>query len=320
MPYVVESTAASVAIEVVAYSGLTAEVVAADATNKIGSILIRVGDSCDAASKVDVFVSAENDVVMKSIYLQAGAASSSTPDVDDEGNILGTPQSNEIFYTSTDGNIVEPYVSSAFGGIIISNTYNNGVGVIVFDRPITTIGNYAFYITRSLTNVTIPDRVTTIGGAAFVDCRSLTSVTIPDSVTTIGEGAFAYCSSLTSVTIGAGLNYLSSRLFAGCTSLTSVVIPDHITSISSSAFEGCSALERVEIGAGIEEIYDYAFRYCYILNDISVKAVTPPAITSLSFGDIGTKPTFRVPNASVDAYKTAEYWSNYAEMIIGCAF
>ncbi len=460
VPYVVESSAASVAIEVVAYSGLTAEVVAADATNKIGSILIRVGDSCDAASKVVVFVSADNDVVMKSIYLQAGAspelpqlylyngatkdvsasggsvtlsfltnvecqavipaeasdwisldatraveydsialsvamnmgdrrsaivkvesldgalsveytivqagaASSSTPDVDDEGNILGTPQSNEIFYTSTDGNIVNPYDGNVFGGIIISNTYNNGVGVIVFDRPITTIGERAFHYCNltnvtipdnvttigsnafrycnSLTSVTIPDSVTAIGFAAFNDCDSLTSVTIPNSVTTIEGYVFAYCSSLTSVTIpdrvtsigsevfcgcesltsvtiGAGLNYLSSDLFAGCTSLTSVVIPDNITKIYGSAFEGCSALERVDIGAGIKEISDYAFRYCYILNDISVKAVTPPAITSLSFGDIGTKPTFRVPNASVEAYKTAGYWSNYADMIIGCAF
>ena len=484
VPYVVESSAASVAIEVVAYSGLTAEVVAADATNKIGSILIRVGDSCDAASKVVVFVSADNDVVMKSIYLQAGAspelpqlyvyngatkdvsasggsvtlsfltnvecqavipaeasdwisldatraveydsialsvamntgdrrsaivkvesldgalsveytivqagaASSSTPDVDDEGNILGTPQSNEIFYTSTDGNIVNPYDGNVFGGIIISNTYNNGVGVIVFDRPITTIGEKAFYYRNSLTSVTIPDSVTTIGSYAFSycysltsvtipdsvtsigdwafyecssltsvtipdsvttirgytfagcssltsvtipdsvttigndafqSCSSLTSVTIPDSVTTIGGYAFAGCSSLTSITIGAGLKSLSSGLFAGCTSLTSVVIPDNITAIYGSAFERCSALERVEIGAGIKEIYDYAFRYCYILNDISVKAVTPPTITSLSFGDIGTKPTFRVPNASVEAYKTAEYWSNYADMIIGCAF
>ena len=484
VPYVVESSAASVAIEVVAYSGLTAEVVAADATNKIGSILIRVGDSCDAASKVVVFVSADNDVVMKSIYLQAGAspelpqlyiyngatkdvsasggsvtlsfltnvecqavipaeasdwisldatraveydsialsvamnmgdrrsaivkvesldgalsveytivqagaASSSTPDVDDEGNILGTPQSNEIFYTSTNGNIVNPYDGNVFGGIIISNTYNNGVGVIVFDRPITTIGDRAFYDCRSLTSitipdsvptigewafqncdsltsVTIPDSVTTIGYYAFYSCDSLTSVTIPDSVTTIGDYAFEYCrsltsvtipdsvtkigygafrncdsltsvtipnsvtmigseafcgcESLTSVTIGSGLNYLYSGLFAGCTSLTSVVIPDNITYISGSTFEGCSALERVEIGAGIKEIYDYAFRYCYILNDISVKAVTPPTIYASSFGDIGTKPTFRVPDASVEAYKTAEYWSNYADMIIGCAF
>ena len=506
VPYVVESSAASVAIEVVAYSGLTAEVVAADATNKIGSILIRVGDSCDAASKVVVFVSADNDVVMKSIYLQtgaspelpqlyiyngatkdvsasggsvtlsfltnvecqavipaeasdwisldatraveydsialsvamnmgdrrsaivkvesldgvlsveytivqAGAASSSTPDVDDEGNILGTPQSNEIFYTSTDGNIVEPYDGNVFGGIIISNTYNNGVGVIVFDRPITaigssafrycsltsitipdsvttigyeafykcysltsvtipnsvttiggwafyqcdsltsvtipdsvttiegaafnccfnltsvtipdsvtTIGGSAFYKCYSLTSVTIPDSVTEIGGSAFYDCISLTSVTIPDSVTTIGGSVFYNCSSLTNVTIGAGLNNLNGSLFAGCTSLTSVVIPDNITTIWGSAFEGCSALERVEIGTGIKSISDYAFRYCYILNDISVKAVTPPTIYASSFGDIGTKPTFRVPNASVEAYKTAEYWSDYADMIIGCAF
>lgn len=99
-----------------------------------------------------------------------------------------------------------------------------------------------------------------------------------------------------------------------------ISICNNITSISGSAFEGCSVLERVEIGAGIKGISSYAFRYCYILNDISVKAVTPPTIYASSFGDIGTKPTFRVPNASVEAYKTAEYWRDYANMIIGCDF
>ena len=236
---------------------------------------------------------------------------------------------NQIWYTSTDSEIVEPCsgvfnnyadVLTTFGVNIVSNTYVDGKGVIEFDGDVTIIGDYAFHYCSSLTSVTIPDSVTTIGDYAFSSCSSLTSVTIPDSVTSIGNDAFQSCSSLTSITIGAGLNYLNSYLFAGCTSLTSVVIPDNITKIYGSAFEGCSALERVEIGAGIKVVSDYAFRYCYILNDISVKAVTPPTITSLSFGDIGTKPTFRVPNASVEAYKTAEYWSNYADMIIGCAF
>ena len=96
---------------------------------------------------------------------------------------------NCISYTTSDGNIVSPYKSDAFGATIISNEIINGIGTIVFDDSVTTIGTYAFRNCSKLTSVTIPNGVTTIGGGAFSGCSSLTSVTIPDSVTTIGMWA-----------------------------------------------------------------------------------------------------------------------------------
>ena len=62
---------------------------------------------------------------------------------------------------------------------------------------VTSIGEYAFSMCSSLTDVNIPDSVTSIGEEAFFGCSSLTSVTIPDSVTSIGEEAFWGCESLT---------------------------------------------------------------------------------------------------------------------------
>ncbi|MBQ5670333.1 MAG: leucine-rich repeat protein, partial [Tidjanibacter sp.] len=78
-----------------------------------------------------------------------------------------------IQYTSTDGNVVTPYSSSAFGAEILSNTYKNGVGIIEFDDPITSIGKDAFYDCKKLESITIPDSVTSIGIIAFVSCNSL---------------------------------------------------------------------------------------------------------------------------------------------------
>ena len=121
-----------------------------------------------------------------------------------------------IYYTSSNSKIVTPYHSSAFGATIISNTYIDGVGVIEFNAPITTIGDWTFYGCSSLTSITIPNSVTEIGERAFEDCTSLTSVTIGDSVTEIGE-----------------------RAFEDCTSLTSVTIPDSVTTIGSYAFRDC---------------------------------------------------------------------------------
>ena len=141
-----------------------------------------------------------------------------------------TIANNQIWYTSTDGEIVEPYSGeynnnadalTIFGVNIVSNTYVDGKGVIEFDGDVTTIGDYAFGWCYSLTSVTIPDSVTTIGGFAFGCCYSLTSVAIPNSVTTIGYDAFNNCSSFTSVTI-----------------------PDSVTSIGDSAFHGCSNLQE----------------------------------------------------------------------------
>ena len=66
-------------------------------------------------------------------------------------------------------------------------------------KPVTMIGEAAFFGCDNLKSVTIPDSVTVIGDSAFYGCDSLTSVTIGSSVTTIGDFAFYNCDSLTSV-------------------------------------------------------------------------------------------------------------------------
>ena len=206
---------------------------------------------------------------------------------------------NQIWYTSSDGNIVEPN-NTNFDANIISNTYNNGMGIITFDGDVTTIGDYAFYCRTRLTSVNIPDSVTTIGGSAFERCYSLTSVNIPDSVktigndafyscdsltsvtignsvTTIGNSAFVQCASLTSVTIGDSVTEIGDYAFGDCSSLTSVNIPDSVTTIGERAFISCSSLTSVNIPDSVKTIGNSAFQNCYSLTSITI----PDSVTTI---------------------------------------
>ena len=112
-------------------------------------------------------------------------------------------------------------------------------GKYTIRKGVKVIGNSAFWLCSSLTNINIPNGVTTIGEGAFVRCKSLTIINIPNSVTTIGEGAFAWCKSLTSINIPNSVTTIGERAFSGCESLTNINIPNSVTTIGEGAFAAC---------------------------------------------------------------------------------
>ncbi len=220
----------------------------------------------------------------------------------DESETIG--QLNKIYYTTVDNKKLFPteYDGDTFGAILVSNTYTDGKGVLVFDDSVTSIGDYAFENCNRLTSVTIPDSVTSIEQHAFYGCNNLTSVIIPDSVTSIGIESFFDCTSLTSVTIGNSVTSIEHSSFENCSSLTNIIIPDSINSIGSYAFRGCHRLTSV---------------YC--------KRRTPPTAVAIfnywsAFSNNISGRKIYVPTSSVDAYRWALYWGEYASDIVGYDF
>ena len=168
---------------------------------------------------------------------------------------------NAISYTSSDGQIITPYNKQAFGASFLSNTYVNGKGTILFDGPISSIGENAFYNCSKLSSITIPNSVSSIGHNAFYSCSSLTSINIPNNITNIGDYAFYNCNNLTNANIPNRTTLIGNYAFYG-SKVTSIIIPDSVISIGNSAFYGCNNVSSVSIGNGVTSIGKQAFYGC----------------------------------------------------------
>lgn len=198
--------------------------------------------------------------------------------------IYTPPVEYYLYYTSTDGQIVEPYNELAFGANITGNTYKNGKGKITFDGPITEIGERAFLGCVTLESITIPNSATTIRNSAFYNCSGLINVNIPSSITEIGDSAFCGCSNLPSITIPDGITTISSSVFFECSSLTSITIPDSVTEIGTSAFYNCSNLSSITIPDGVTAIRHGVFSGCSSLTSVTIPVGVSSTETQAFYG------------------------------------
>lgn len=122
--------------------------------------------------------------------------------------------------------------------------------------------------------------------------RYITEAVIPDGVTTIDDSAFSACERLTSVTI-----------------------PDGVTSINYNAFNSCFMLPSIDIPSTVTSIGRQAFYFCRALTRVTVRATTPPTLGTNVFFNTPYDMVIYVPAESVQAYKTASGWSDYASQI-----
>ena len=191
---------------------------------------------------------------------------------------------NQIWYTSVDMEVVNPYNSNAFGVAIQSNRYENGKGIITFDGNITHIGEDAFLSCTKLTSVKIPKGIKTIGDYAFQNCDKIETFYIPDGVVSIGAYAFYTCSNLKSIRIPDSVISIGDYAFTLCENLpiiNGIRYADNCCAVDavdttpntyqllgttrfihSRAFSGHHNLAQITIPDGVLEIGTYAFNSC----------------------------------------------------------
>lgn len=169
---------------------------------------------------------------------------------------------------------------------------------------ITELPVQAFYNSKNVENLILPNTLTTIGETMFFQSR-LKTVEIPASVETIGSAAFKGCSSLTTVTFEEGSQL--KTIDGGYSSY----YHDHY-----GAFSNCPKLMTVDASActNVDKIGESAFYNCRELRLFLIGTAVPPTCGEYAFTSINPYSVLKVPSGCADTYKRTSEWNNFASV------
>lgn len=221
------------------------------------------------------------------------------------------------------------FADPAVEAVLMANgVSSDGVGITMEDAAaVTSIGKWF----ENNTDITSFDEfeyftgVTSLVGGwnsgAFFGCTNLRSIKFPPSITSLGNDCFMNCSSLA---IDVDLPYLTSvgfGVFHG-TAIRRIINLGNITTIGnagsmqSHTFAGfCPYLTSVELPSTLTTLGNKAFANDTSLESIICRATTPPTMNATSALENTNNCPIYVPDASLEAYKTATNWSQFQSRI-----
>lgn len=100
--------------------------------------------------------------------------------------------------------------------------------------------------------------------------------------------------------------------------LETIILPESVTEISSSTFSTCISLKNVTIKGENVNIPTSAFSSCYGIKNFTMYDITPPVIdtyNTFSSSLFYNNATLYVPYTSVNAYKTANGWTTFKNIV-----
>lgn len=160
----------------------------------------------------------------------------------------------------------------------------------------------AFMYCSSLKEITIPKTVVEIGMVAFYNCTALESVEFEHGsmLSLIGGGNDGF------VPDGYGATWETLHLgaFANCTSLKSIEIPGNLDTLENGAFYGCSSLASVTMNSPMPPV---------LKNNTGTTRTGSDGY--FHFQKTSSSLKIIVPSGSLNTYKGAKGWKEYASKI-----
>ncbi len=212
--------------------------------------------------------------------------------------------------------------------LISSNTLlsvaHAGLAKIEIPENVTTIAQNACVSALSVSEIIIPGSVTSINTSAFGSCPALKEVTIENDCVVFGELPFNGCGALEkfygplAYAEGKCLIKDEKLISTATCGLTMLSIPEDVRQISFHSVFG-TTLKHVIFPASIRTITTPAFN---LPSGVTLQflSATPPSLDffageNIFSTDIRPDLKIYVPAASLNAYKNAEGWMNYADYI-----
>lgn len=234
-----------------------------------------------------VFVGSKN---LEKIYVQVGNKNYIEWDMSGYSNVLSTRDGkNIIAYAS--GSTMQEFRVLSNPVTIRTNSFSYCENIISIYMPIKEIEPYNFNIGCNALSSLDLGETSKIGNSVLNNCPNLCLIEAPKA-SEIGQNCFNNNSSMTEINLGS--DELSSINYMGNDNakLRNIFLPKGVTTISNS-FNNCASIEIIHI-----------------------RAINPPALTnSFNYITAGTK--IYVPTKSLDAYKAADGWKDYADKIEG---
>ena len=211
---------------------------------------------------------------------------------------------------------------SSWSGAIVDSSEGGDYAEITFGNKVTTLGRVCENC-KKLTSVVLPKSIKSLTSRSFHGCTSLEAIK-GEGVELIDD-SFGNCSSLTTIDMP-NLKVIEDYAFANCTSLKSMKLPQGLIMLGNSdydgVFENCSNLESITLPATLQSIggnsYSASslFKGCSALKNIIVSNPVPVALAETNF-DATTyiNATLRVPIGSLEAYKNADGWKNFFNIV-----
>ena len=252
------------------------------------------------------------------------------------------PAANEIWYTTTDGEMAElAWAVTNNINPAPTQSYRDDIGcyVVTFSEEcygssgLTNPCGFSLFDDNSKKKIKTllfsnGDRlfdnfVNDVGAWKASEMTSLEEINIPDNVTYIREGLFSDLFDLKRVVIGSNVTSIEARAFQGCQGITSITLPENLESIGSFVLWNTGITELI-IPDKVQTLYTGNVPSsvisltigCSVTNlkedvwttrDLSVvycKPTTPPDNLKLLFYEIDRDMTVYVPTNSIDAYRT----------------
>lgn len=172
------------------------------------------------------------------------------------------------------------------------------------------IGSESFYGCILMQEINLSN-IQDVPYAAFRFCSSLSDLFDVSNITSIGESAFEGCRSLGSMEF-LSVESIGKNAFALCESVIELTL-SNIKTIGESSFP--SSIRKITLSDRVEMIGYGAFNQSLELEELLLPTAVPPTLNGGNRFPLATK--IYVPDESVEAYKTADVWTNFASQIYG---